>query len=464
METAINIGFACSLLRQGMKQIIIHLDSPEIRTLEKEGEKGAIAKASKESVHRQISEGQDQLTASRGSSQGFALIIDGKSLVYALEDDMKTSFLELAVACASVICCRSSPKQKALVTRLVKDGNGKTTLAIGDGANDVGMLQEADIGIGISGVEGMQAVMSSDIAIAQFRFLERLLLVHGHWCYRRISSMICYFFYKNVTFGATVFLYEAHASFSGQPAYNDWYLSLYNVLFTSLPVVALGVFDQDVSAVLCHKFPLLYQQGVKNSLFSWLRILGWMFNGLCSAVIIFFFCTKALDPQAFNSDGKVAGYQIVGATMYTCVVCVVNCQMALAISYFTLIQHIVIWGGISLWFLFLFLYGLMSPDFSTTAYKVLVECLAPAPAFWLNVLFVVLAALIPYFSYSAIQVRFFPMYHEKIRVNSKEGQVDDPEHGNPVRQGSIGLTTVRSRARIEERNNTMEASFRTYSE
>lgn len=106
---------------------------------------------------------------------------------------MKKQFLELAIGCASVICCRSSPKQKALVTRLVKEGSTKTTLAIGDGANDVGMLQEADIGIGISGVEGMQAVMSSDIAIAQFRFLERLLLVHGHWCYRRISTMVCDF-------------------------------------------------------------------------------------------------------------------------------------------------------------------------------------------------------------------------------------------------------------------------------
>ncbi|KAF7124136.1 hypothetical protein RHSIM_Rhsim12G0080300 [Rhododendron simsii] len=460
METAINIGFACRLLRQKMKQITIHLDTPEITSLEKAGDKGAIVKASKESVRHQISEGKAQLTASRGSSHGFALIIDGKSLVYALGEDLKTLFFELAVACASVICCRSSPKQKALVTRLVKDGTGKTTLAIGDGANDVGMLQEADIGVGISGVEGMQAVMSSDVAIAQFRFLERLLLVHGHWCYRRISTMICYFFYKNVTFGATVFLYEALASFSGQPAYNDWFLSLYNVLFTSLPVVALGVFDQDVSARLCLKFPLLYQQGVKNVLFSWRRILGWMFNGLCSAVIIFFFCTRALDPQAFKSDGKVAGYQIVGATMYTCVVCVVNFQMALAVTYFTLIQHIVIWGSISLWFLFLFLYGSMSPDFSTTAYKVLVESLAPAPAFWLNILFVVLAALIPYYSYSAIQMRFFPMYHEKIRWMSKEGgRSDDPEHGNTMRQGSIGLTTMGSGAGVQERNHSMEPSF-----
>ena len=124
--------------------------------------------------------------------------------------------------------------------------------------------------------------MSSDVSIAQFRFLERILLVHGHWCYRRISSMvqynisrsaefvgfdlclsflftrpsalqICYFFYKNITFGMTLFLYEAYASFSGQPAYNDWFMSFYNVFFTSLPVIALGVFDQDVSARFCLK-------------------------------------------------------------------------------------------------------------------------------------------------------------------------------------------------------------------
>ncbi|KAL9679933.1 hypothetical protein QQ045_017804 [Rhodiola kirilowii] len=190
METAINIGFACSLLRQGMKQIMINLDSPEIKALEKAGDKSAITQASRESVRRQINDGKSLIANSSGSSDAFALIIDGKSLAYALADDIKGMFLDVAIGCASVICCRSSPKQKALVTRLVKTGTNKTTLAIGDGANDVGMLQEADIGVGISGVEGMQAVMSSDIAIAQFRFLERLLLVHGHWCYRRISSMV----------------------------------------------------------------------------------------------------------------------------------------------------------------------------------------------------------------------------------------------------------------------------------
>lgn len=456
METAINIGYACSLLRQGMKQIMITLDTPEIIGLEKAGEKAAIAKASKESVVQQITEGKKQVTEL--SSNAFALIIDGKSLAYALEDDVKKKFLELAIACASVICCRSSPKQKALVTRLVKEGTKKTTLAIGDGANDVGMLQEADIGIGISGVEGMQAVMSSDVAIAQFRFLERLLLVHGHWCYRRIASMICYFFYKNVTFGITVFIYEAHASFSGQPAYNDWFLSLYNVFFTSLPVIALGVFDQDVSARFCLKFPLLYQEGVQNVLFTWRRIIGWMLNGVCSAIIIFFFCTKALNPQGFNKSGKIAEYQIVGATMYTCVVWVVNCQMALAISYFTLIQHVFIWGGIAFWYLFLVIYGYMPTSFSTTAYRVFVESLAPTPSFYIVTLYTVISALIPYFIYKAVQMRFFPMYHGMIQWMRHEGRVEDLEFCEIVRQRSIRTTTVGLTARSLARTNPLDPS------
>ncbi|RZB45876.1 putative phospholipid-transporting ATPase 8 isoform B [Glycine soja] len=255
METAVNIGYACSLLRQDMKQIVITLDSPDILSLEKQGDKEALSKASIESIKKQIREGISQIKSAKESSNttGFGLIIDGKSLDYSLNKNLERAFFELAINCASVICCRSSPKQKARVTKLVKLGTGKTILSIGDGANDVGMLQEADIGVGISGAEGMQAVMASDFAIAQFRFLERLLLVHGHWCYRRISMMICYFFYKNIAFGFTLFWFEAYASFSGQAAYNDWYMSFYNVFFTSLPVIALGVFDQDVSAKLCLK-------------------------------------------------------------------------------------------------------------------------------------------------------------------------------------------------------------------
>ncbi|KAL1218540.1 putative phospholipid-transporting ATPase 9 [Cardamine amara subsp. amara] len=429
METAINIGFSCSLLRQDMKQIIINLETPEIHLLEKTGEKNAIAKASKENVLSQIINGKSQL-----------------------------KYSELAIGCASVICCRSSPKQKALVTRLVKSGNGKTTLAIGDGANDVGMLQEADIGVGISGVEGMQAVMSSDIAIAQFRYLERLLLVHGHWCYRRISTMICYFFYKNITFGFTLFLYEAYTTFSSTPAYNDWFLSLYNVFFSSLPVIALGVFDQDVSARYCLKFPLLYQEGVQNVLFSWRRILGWMFNGFYSAVIIFFLCKSSLQSQAYNHDGKTLGREVLGGTMYTCIVWVVNLQMALAISYFTLIQHIVIWGSIVVWYFFIAVYGELPPRISTDAYRVFVEALAPSLSYWVITLFVVVSTLMPYFIYSAVQMRFFPMYHGMIQWLRYEGQCNDPEYCDMVRQRSIRPTTVGFTARLEAKKRSVRRS------
>ncbi|WVZ18018.1 hypothetical protein V8G54_005340 [Vigna mungo] len=449
METAINVGYACSLLRQGMKQIIISSDTLEIKSLEKVEDKSAAAAAIKASVILQLKKGKELLAEYDENSEALALIIDGKSLTYALEDDVKDLFLALAVGCASVICCRSSPKQKALVTRLVKVKTCSTILAIGDGANDVGMLQEADIGIGINGVEGMQAVMSSDISIAQFRFLERLLLVHGHWCYRRISSMICYFFYKNIAFGFTLFFYEIYASFSGQAAYNDWYLSLYNVFFTSLPVIALGVFDQDVSARLCLKFPLLYQEGVQNVLFSWKRILGWVFNGVLSATIIFFFCINAMENQAFRKEGEVADLEVLGATMYTCVVWVVNSQMALSISYFTYIQHLFIWGGIIFWYIFLIVYGTMDPTVSTTAYKVLIEACAPAPSYWLLTLLVLVASLLPYFAYSSIQMRFFPMFHQMIQWIRNDGQTTDPEYVHVVRQRSIKHTTVGFTARFE---------------
>ncbi|XP_030953945.1 probable phospholipid-transporting ATPase 8 [Quercus lobata] len=421
METAINIGYACSLLREDMKQIVITLDSPDIDALEKQGDKEAIAKASLESIRKQIREGMSQIKSAKESDVKFGLIIDGKSLDFSLKKDIEKSFFKLAISCASVICCRSSPKQKALVTRLLKGETGKTMLAIGDGANDVSMLQEADIGVGISGVEGMQAVMASDFSIAQFRFLERLLLVHGHWCYRRIAMMICYFFYKNIAFGFTLFWFEAHASFSGQPAYNDWYMSFYNVFFTSLPIIALGVFDQDVSAQLCLKYPFLYLEGVENILFSWSRILGWMFNGFLTSIIIFFWTTKSMIKQAFRRDGQVVDYEVLGVTMYTCVVWAVNCQMAISINYFTWIQHFFIWGSIALWYKFLVIYGYLPPELSTTAYRVFVEACAPSVLYWLITLLAVICTLLPNFTFRAFQTRFRPMYHDMIQINEFEG-------------------------------------------
>ncbi|KAF8037556.1 hypothetical protein BT93_B0438 [Corymbia citriodora subsp. variegata] len=415
LETAVNIGYACGLLRQGMKEIVITLDSPDIKVLEEQGDEEVLTKACLESISKQIREGKSQLTSAKEGATEFGLIIDGKSLNFALSKNLEDSLLNLSINCASVIFCRSSPKQKALVTRLVRLKLGKTTLSVGDGGNDVSMLQEADIGVGISGVEGLQAVMASDFAIAQFRFLERLLLVHGHWCYRRIAMMICYFFYKNIAFGFTLFWFEAYASFSGQPAYNDWDMSFYNVFFTSLPVIALGVFDQDVSACLCLKYPLLYQEGARNILFSWCRILGWMANGVGSSIIIFFCTTNVMVEQAFRRDGRVADFEVLGVTMYTCVVWAVNCQMALSINYFTWIHHFFIWSSVAFWYIFMLIYGYISPTISTTAYMVFLEAATPSLLYWLSTLLVVVSTLLPYFSYRAFQTWLQPMPHDLIQ-------------------------------------------------
>lgn len=211
-------------------------------------------------------------------------------------------------------------------------------------------------------------------------------------------------------------------------------------------------FYADEAIFAMWQFPVLYQEGVQNVLFSWRRIITWMLNGFMSAILIFFFCTKAMEVQAFDKDGRTAGRDILGATMYTCVVWVVNLQMALSISYFTLIQHIFIWGSIAFWYLFLVVYGALSPSFSTNAYKVFVETLAPSPSYWLVTLFVVISTLTPYFSYTAIQMRFFPMYHEMIQWVRHDGRTNDPEFCDMVRQRSLRPTTVGSTARVAANN------------
>lgn len=196
------------------------------------------------------------------------------------------------------------------------------------------------------------------------------------------------------------------------------------------------------------QFPILYQEGVQNVLFRWFRILSWMFNGFITSLIIFYLCMKSMDYQAFNSDGKIAGLSIFGTTMYTCIVWVVNLQMALSISYFTLIQHVFIWGSIAIWYLFLLAYGSLSPTISTTAYKVLIEALSPAPSYWLITLFVSISALIPYFCCSAIEMRFFPMFHEMIQWIRYEGRSEDFEYCEIVRQRSLRPNTVGHSARL----------------
>jgi len=169
------------------------------------------------------------------------------------------------------------------------------------------------------------------------------------------------------------------------------------------------------------QYPVLYLEGVEDTLFSWPRILGWMLNGVLSSLVIFFLTTNSVLNQAFRRDGKVVDFEILGVTMYTCVVWTVNCQMALSINYFTWIQHFFIWGSIAFWYVFVLVYGYLSPAISTTAYRVFVEACAPSGLYWLVTLLVVVCVLLPYFSYRSFQSRFLPMYHDIIQREQVEG-------------------------------------------
>ncbi|KAG1335391.1 Phospholipid-transporting ATPase [Cocos nucifera] len=461
METAINVGFACSLLRQGMKQICISTINCDLVTQDAK-------KAAKENIFMQITKSAQMIKLEKDRHAAFALIIDGKTLSYALEDDLKNQFLSLAVDCASVICCRVSPKQKALVTRLVKEGTGKTTLAIGDGANDVGMIQEADIGVGISGLEGMQAVMASDFSIAQFRFLERLLVVHGHWCYKRIAQMICYFFYKNIAFGLTLFYFETYTGFSGQSVYDDWYMLLFNVILTSLPVISLGVFEQDVSSEVCLQFPALYQQGPKNLFFDWYRILGWMGNGLYSSLIIFFLNVNIFYDQAFHAGGQTADMAVVGTAMFTCIIWTVNMQIALTMSHFTWIQHLFVWGSIATWYAFLVVYGKSSPLISGNAYQILLEALGPAPVYWVATLIVTASCSIPYLAHISYQRALNPLDHHVIqeikyyKKDLEDQQMWKRERSKARQETKIGFT-ARVDAKIRQLKGKLQKKSSTLS-
>ncbi len=192
VETAINIGFACNLLSNDMELIVFKIDDGSME--------GARAELDKLLPMFNLTGSDEELAAARKNHEApqptHALVIDGDSLRLVLEDELRQKFLLFCKQCKSILCCRVSPKQKAEVVRLVKYGLDVMTLSIGDGANDVAMIQEADVGVGIAGEEGRQAVMSSDYAIGQFRFLQRLVLVHGRWSYRRLAESIANFFYK----------------------------------------------------------------------------------------------------------------------------------------------------------------------------------------------------------------------------------------------------------------------------
>ena len=217
------------------------------------------------------------------------LIVDGSTLTIIFSDPyVSRAFFNFGLLAKSVICCRVSPKQKSKIVSLAKQHAKSICVAIGDGANDVPMLMEASIGVGIRGKEGTQAVMNSDYAIGQFRFLNNLMFVHGRWGYRRLSGFVCYYFYKNIITIVTQFLFSFYTGYSGQLFFPDVLPLAYNAIFSSWPCTFCFCFEKDVPYETSLAYPILFKAGPKKVFLNIKVFWKWIVFATIHGSLIFY--------------------------------------------------------------------------------------------------------------------------------------------------------------------------------
>jgi len=349
-----------------------------------------------------------------------ALVVDGFTLHFALEH-MPEEFLSLAAMCRSVVCCRMSPLQKAEIVKLVKNHLKKIVLSIGDGANDVNMIQVAHVGVGIVGKEGTQAARAADFAIGEFRLLQRLLCIHGRFNYVRTTKMIQWFFYKNLAFTFGQFFFSFCSGWYGTTLHDGWILSLYNVLWTSMPPMAFGIFERDLRQRIITNHPELYREYQDNLLFNPISALSWFASAFWVSSVCFFssfmlfYNTNVLHSLGFTDD--LALFSIYNSSS---VIIAVNLRAALETNFWTVYHHISIWGSIAVYLSFLCLYSSLL-SIEPEVFGIFYEA-ALTPAFWLYLVLAVTLSLLPDFCIKHIRRRFAPadwqllqeMYHYKV--------------------------------------------------
>ncbi|RXG58015.1 putative phospholipid-transporting ATPase IF [Armadillidium vulgare] len=315
VETAVNIAYLCGLFKRFMTLIyLVHFDGVEGAKMKlEESEK----ELEKEDTH-------------------FGLVVDGASLMLLMEN-FKKEFYRLCKKCSAVVCCRMSPRQKAEIVQLVKSCSKKRTVcaAVGDGANDVSMIQEAHIGLGIMGKEGRQAVRCSDFAFGRFRFLQRAILVHGHWYYTRISTLIHYCFYKNVAFNTPQVFFAFQSAYSTQTIYDGVVLTLFNVTFTSLPIIIYGLFEQVYSDKELLSKPYLYREIRNNRSMSWAPFIVWGLLGFWHSAVLYYGLFATTFETPFINDGKPQDIYLFGVMLTTNVIFVCNLKLVVEAKYQT---------------------------------------------------------------------------------------------------------------------------------
>ncbi|KAI1905184.1 hypothetical protein AGOR_G00013520 [Albula goreensis] len=429
-ETAENIGYSCNMLREEMTKVFIVAGNSleevaeELRNARQEmkpeaGEDPPFIKSG-------ILGKKTKVVAEETVDGEYGLVINGHSLAYALEKSLQLELLRTACMCKTVICCRVTPLQKAQVVELVKKYKKAVTLAIGDGANDVSMIKAAHIGVGISGQEGMQAVLSSDFSFAQFRYLQRLLLVHGRWSYLRMCKFLRYFFYKNFTFTFVHFWYAFFCGFSAQTVYDEWFITLYNLVYTALPVLGMSLFDQDVNDRWSLHYPLLYIPGQLDQYWSKTAFIRCLLHSCYSSLVLFFIPYAAIQDTVRDDGRDIADYQSFALLAQTCLLIAVCIQLGLDTFYWTAVNQFFLWGSLSVYFAITFtmysngMYLIFTASFPFigTARNSLNQ-----PNVWLTVLLTSILCVLPVVAYRFLLIQLWPNINDKVRFKVRQAKM-----------------------------------------
>ncbi|XP_054265699.1 phospholipid-transporting ATPase VD isoform X2 [Macrosteles quadrilineatus] len=390
-ETAINVAYSAKLFSANMELLRLSARSKEAAEATINFYNNEIQHSLSEN-RQNAGQGTPTAPSRKKPVKKKALVVDGKTLTYILDprSNLQRPFLELTRHCSSVLACRTTPLQKAYLVRIVKERLHMRTCAIGDGANDVSMIQTADVGIGIAGQEGMQAVMASDFSMSRFKFLRKFLLVHGHWSYDRLSRMVLYFFYKNATFVFLIFWYQLYCGFSGTIMIDQMYHMLYNLFFTSLPPIAIGVYDQDAPQALLLARPALYEKGRNGKVYQpssfWITTIDSMYQS-----IAIFYITIA-----GYSDTTELGIWEFGTTITTSCMWAMLGQVALETQSWTILHVISMVVSVGAYYLFCLVYNSVCMQcWGLPSNTWVLKTTMGAPMHWLTVLLTTVAALLP---------------------------------------------------------------------
>lgn len=419
VETAINIGYSCNLLDNTMELFVLQFKNKTLAEVEQILD-GYLQRFNLTGSDKDLAAAKIDHSV---PSARFGMVIDGDALEQVLDPSIKHKFVLLGKQCKSVLCCRVSPSQKALVVAAVKTTLDVTTLSIGDGANDVAMIQEADVGVGIAGVEGRQAVMSSDYAFGQFRFLSRLLLVHGRWAYRRLAEMTANLFFKNVVFTLTLFWYGIHNNFDGSYLFDYTYITLFNLAFTSLPVIFMGFLDQDVSDRVSLAVPQLYQRGILRKEWGMTKFWIYIIDGLYQSAVCYFFAFCLFWTGGFVTTNGLQNNYREGYGTFVATSAIIACNLYVLINEYMWDWLFILIVAISILLVF-FWTGIYTAFVASAGFYKAAPQVYGSLSFWAYLLLAMVACLLPRWTAKCYQKMYMPRDIDIIREQVSQHKFD----------------------------------------